>query len=274
MKHVDHVRRQVRGTGITDTYLSLCFNQVTRMYNVDYNTSFRTTGKRDEMVNLFGELQQDLCCYCMRKIQRGTPQATLEHIIPQSTDRTQDMLPYFNLGYGSLNGDTLIASREFNRLHNPDFPPRPHTVAYHNFALSCNGDFVPDGASICCNNRRGDAFVNPVYLNSDIETMIAYLPDGRIQPVSGSILFEDIVDLIRIVALNHDALKEIRWIWHELSSIPLNEIERIERNNERKQLLLKYLDGEPKKINKLAEKYMDKDRWNRLMSYSWFHRKT
>lgn len=273
MKHIDHIKASVSGNKITDNYLSVCFNQQTRMHSVDYDSSFRVSGKRGEMIQLLGRLQNNLCCYCMRKLQLNSAETTLEHIIPQSIGSTVDMQPYFNLGYPNLLAEHLIASREFSSLRSPSIPPRPHTVAYFNFTLSCNGTFLPDGISVCCNNYRQDKFINPVFFNPDIEQQVTYNSDGKIYPVHGCHLFAEITDLIVKTRLNYKELVEIRKIWHALSNITLKEIEEKNTEPQRKRLLLINLTGNIKEINKLADKYKINQRWKTLMSYSWFHQR-
>lgn len=271
MKYLDHVRGRVRGCRITDSYLAACFNQQTRMYSPDYEGTFRTSGRRDEMTSLLGELQDCHCCYCMRKIRMGTEEATLEHIIPQSVTQTSEMKPYFDLGYDSLRREHLIATREFCGLYSPVIPPRPHTVAYHNFALSCNGSFVDGGRSLCCNNYRGNAFVNPVYLNGGVADMVEYCRDGEMRPVSGCGLYGDIVDMIKDTGLNCNNLKMIRRIWFALSEVDLDSILSLKREKDRKLLLLKYLDWPPKELNKCIEFFIRDAHWDLLMAYRWFH---
>ncbi|MDE6559207.1 MAG: hypothetical protein K2K29_04925 [Muribaculaceae bacterium] len=225
------------------------------------------------MLNLLGELQDQYCCYCMRRINMGSDEATLEHIIPQSMTQTADMKPYFDLGYDSLSSERLIATREFCGLYSPDIPPRPHSVAYHNFALSCNGSFAEGGISMCCNNYRGNSFVNPVYLNEGVADMVEYCCDGEMRPVSGCVLYGDIVDMIKNTGLNCKNLKTIRRIWYALSEVGLDDILNLKREKDRKLLLLKYLDWAPKELNKLVEFYIEDTHWDLLMSYKWFHGK-
>lgn len=139
---------------------------------------------------------------------------TLEHIIPKSLTSSKDMDPYFKRGHPNLTEAVLRTTTEFNDAYiQTPIPPYPHDVAYDNISLSCDGSFRPDVRNgACCNNKRGDQTVNPVYLYPDIERTINFLPNGIMSPDKTSPFFEDTVNLIIKTDLNCSQLKEIRRI--------------------------------------------------------------
>lgn len=110
MEYIETLHRQVDGNNITERYLAdKCVvsengRQVYR--NIDYSNTFRPDYS-NEMAILLGDVQNDMCCYCMRQLPKGSPQITLEHIIPQSSSIDQ-FNRYISLGYNELSEINLI----------------------------------------------------------------------------------------------------------------------------------------------------------------------
>lgn len=137
---------------------------------------------RPRMFKLLGDRQHYRCCYCMRRIHDHN--RTLEHIIPRSHGSHDCFDSYQLLGYAPLDRSRICA-------HYPDepnplipvwdgraVPPYPHNVAYGNLVVSCDGK-MHESRPECCNPTRGDSWIEPLYLNADVDRFIEYRPDGE-----------------------------------------------------------------------------------------------
>lgn len=279
MMHINHQAHSVLGNEITKAYLGMCFNQVTRrVENVDYDGSFRSSGKWDEMATYLNGIQRGYCCYCMRKIAYHSKSLTLEHIIPKSFDSEDKFAEYRHLGYPQLTQDQLIPTSEYMHNISQFTPPYPHTVAYWNLAVSCNGSFLPESrGGKCCNNYRGNEFVNPIYLRSDISRIVGYDENGRLKCLDDNHL--PMVDAFaRGAHLNYKDLVEIRHIWMALRDCDIKMLEQTMTEGKRKTLLVLSLRqyhnqdaNAMKTLDALATKYSKPIEWQNLMDYSWYH---
>lgn len=272
MVHIETFHRQVDGNNITQRYLSeqcVVMGDKKRIYrNIDYSGSFRPK-YANEMCNLLGEVQNDLCCYCMRHLPKDSKQITLEHIVPQSCS-DEEFDRYISLGYNELTEKNLILTHAFSgKPIATELPPMPHTVAYHNFLISCDGSFVTDNKShLCCNNARGDQFLIPVFFNENIADEIEYTPQGVAKAKNTAIHRAKIISTISVARLNCNTLKEIRSIWYKFRALPLQMLEEAVYDYRKKtSLLLKYCENN----NSLKNKYVRSYKWQLLLSYSWFH---
>lgn len=234
-------------------------------------------------------LQDYYCCYCMRRVGKNQSHATLEHIIPQSlgstlgTDKAEnkriayELRKYYSFGHDAISPRRVMLTNYFLAVRKPrQIPPHPHTVAYHNFAMSCNGSFLPDSiSSVCCNNPRGDALVNPVYLASDIESQVEYKDNGIMLPKIGARLYSDIVLCINKAKLNCRELQEIRHLWYLLRKQPLQLLRDYENLNEINRrgklvaLLLPFYGA--KEASKMAQTFARISQWATFLAYGWFY---
>lgn len=272
MEYIETLHRQVDGNNITERYLAdKCVvsengRQVYR--NIDYSNTFRPDYS-NEMAILLGDVQNDMCCYCMRQLPKGSPQITLEHIIPQSSSIDQ-FNRYISLGYNELSEINLIHTDVFSgKSISTPRPPLPHAVAYHNFLISCDGSFIPDNNShLCCNNARQEKLLIPVFFDADIEQNIEYTPSGEAKAADKARQKSNITVAISAAKLNCKPLREIRRIWYCLRHIDLDTI--ISAVNDRRTkiiLIMKHC-----KDNNLLNKYtIYPYKWELLLSYSWFH---
>lgn len=291
MKPVNHKLRQKSGVSITEAYLrNECFDTTTKCYHsVSYDGSFRDCGYRQRMLTELCLLQDYYCCYCMRRVGKNQSHATLEHIIPQSlgstlgTDKAEnkriayELRKYYSFGHDAISPRRVMLTNYFLAVRKPrQIPPHPHTVAYHNFAMSCNGSFLPDSiSSVCCNNPRGDALVNPVYLASDIESQVEYKDNGIMLPKIGARLYSDIVLCINKAKLNCRELQEIRHLWYLLRKQPLQLLRDYENLNEINRrgklvaLLLPFYGA--KEASKMAQTFARISQWATFLAYGWFY---
>lgn len=187
MRFIDKHERQIEGSRITEDYLEnecKMTDPITgniRYMNIDYPGSFTNRGYKNRLLELGMTSQNKFCCYCLRKIERKQS-ATLEHIIPQNSQTTAGYDRY-----EELSAHEIVLTSHFTSANNQSRPPYPHTVAWNNLVVSCNGRFPLDNhvASHCCNNARSSDFAPPVYYLRDIESRIVFMQDGTMQANNG-----------------------------------------------------------------------------------------
>lgn len=153
------------------------------------NLSFEEVNK-DEMTRLLVDEQDGYCCYCMRRLHLESDgihrkNVTLEHVIPHKIKEVE-----WNVDRNKYRALSTLDSRDVavcysGELTDPaqrfGMPPFPHFIAYDNLVASCDGQTLNnDGAEInhhCCNNMRGNRYVEPLYFHPDVESEVKY--DGR-----------------------------------------------------------------------------------------------
>ncbi|MGM9820378.1 MAG: hypothetical protein ACI3Z9_06205 [Candidatus Onthomorpha sp.] len=185
----------------------------------------RTTQKKDLINNVLLPEQQSCCCYCMRKLDVSS--ATIEHIIPQSIPKGNQMQAYFHLEFKGLNAKNICHTEDYVKGKS-EGGQYPHEVAYHNFAIACKK----------CNNTRGNYDIVPMFLFPDIEQNVTYDTNtGEITWVDDPAIKEDTPTqrpTVEKIGLNSPSLKAIRAVWfysskHELSiSVNTNRNDRSE----------------------------------------------
>lgn len=277
MRFIDKItrNRSRNGGNITAAYLSSCWNpEASRFVGIDYDGNFRSSGTYARMVDfLCSEVQDHLCCYCMRRFSH-LGDVTLEHIIPHRS-RVDDFPMYFQFGYDGLDDTHIEPLTTFiiNR-HSPNSDiPHPHTVAYHNFAASCDGAFIPDlPGGKCCNLARGNSFIDPLFLSHNAAQRIAYTEDGMAVPTNDSDILAQ--NFINATKLNTPRLREIRLLWYRLSEFTREDILGITTENERQEMLTRVLFRDSSELNRdisILKNYKNPSYWLTLMSYDWFY---
>lgn len=163
--------------------------------------------------------QEGVCCYCLRKLDNCNHR-TIEHLIRNHAESQEEMDSYRTR---PTELDGLVWSRVFTSDKNPIYPPYPHSVAYQNLVVSCDGDlFNENSKPVSCNLKRGKAFVPPFVLYEDIADRFVYYPDGTadwLDDPNGSIGRKSVVS---ILGLNKPVLKMIRRIWFYIASHRIN----------------------------------------------------
>lgn len=273
MRYIDKNAKRTEGRNITDEYLDnecRTTDQVTgniRYMNVDYSGSFTNKGYKNKLLELGMALQNKFCCYCLRKIGRKQF-ATLEHIIPQSSKTTNSYDRY-----NELSEHEIVLTSDFTSADNQTRPPYPHTVAWNNLVVSCNGRFPLDNnvSSHCCNNARSSDFAPPVYYLRDIESRIVFMQDGTMM-AGNSDLHDDVQSTINAAKLNYPALKEIRRLWYLLRNRPYREIvECLYDRNLRTQTLYSIFSMKDLADIRLVCKYQKDEYWEVFMKYHLFY---
>lgn len=274
MRYIDKRANEEEGNLITDGYLEnecKTADQLTgevRYQNIDYAGSFSTGGYKKQMLELGMVSQQRYCCYCLRKIGKSKS-ATLEHIIPQKSASTQGYDRFTEL----YNRQVMLTS-EFTYAENQTRPPYPHTVAWNNLVVSCDGRFPIDNqvSSHCCNNARSSEYAPPVYYLPDLESRLVYMQDGTLQPLVGN-RQDEIRATIGSAKLNCQALKEIRRLWYLLRNCPYKEIVSClyDRNLRMKTLYSVLPMKDSTEVN-MVFKYLKDEYWRTFMEYHLFYK--
>lgn len=242
---------------------------------------------RKRLTQLLLDDQNDMCCYCLRKLKTNQDEAyseqkiTLEHIIPNSYTSADDVA-YYQTAPGLTADDVVLSDiyetpeyRQCREIH-------PHKVAYNNLVASCNGTF-PDKQSknygkqkICCNIYRGNSQAYPVYFLNNIDALIDYLSDGDVQAVIGTREESYVATAIANTNIQCDSLKDIRHIWYLLRHTSENEIYACNKNDDKRKYLLSKLlfDADATDLDRsmdLFEKYSKSTYWDTLILYNEFY---
>jgi hypothetical protein len=282
MRYIDKSAHLQAGHDITDQYLdSTCKvddgDGSYHYQNVDYDGSFGRTGAKNAMAQLALANQDSFCCYCMRDLHLQNQDVTLEHIIPQSCDGAKFNY-YVGLNVPPLTADNMVRTGDFTGVENVKVPPRPHTVTFENLVASCDGTF-PDktGSSQCCNHKRGQKDVYPMFYVTSVGDEITYMEDGSMQPSVGCVCQAEFRHTIDNVRLNCQNLKDIRRLWHLFDCEEFQVLvscldDRNLRNRTLITVLFKELDL-VERDSDILTKFMKDDYWKTFLMYHWFHHK-
>lgn len=282
MRYIDKNTHLQAGHDITDRYLdSTCkvddSDENYYYQNVDYDGSFGKTGAKDAMMRLALGNQENFCCYCMRDLHLQNQRITLEHIIPQSCDKAKFNL-YIGLNVSPLTADNVVRTGDFTSVPNVSTPPRPHTVTFENLVASCDGTFPDkDGTSQCCNHKRGDNEVYPMFYVATVGDEITYMDDGSMQPSVGCAHQMEYRRTIENVRLNCQNLKDIRRLWHLFDCEEFQVlVSCLDDKNLRNRTLITVLFKQKDLVERdsdILTKFMKDDYWKTFLLYHWFHHK-
>lgn len=280
MRYIDKNKHLQEGHDITDRYLET----VCRVddgggnyhyQNVDFEGSFASTNAKSDMQYLTMKSQENLCCYCMRDLHMQKQRITLEHIIPQRAGQLEYRY-YTGMDVFPLTVTEVILTDDFSGPPNVTYPPRPHTVTFENLVASCNGTFPDkDGAAQCCNHRRGQRHIYPLFYISGIENEITYMEDGTMQPAvrcARQVEYRQTIDSVR---LNCQNLKDIRRLWHLLGNEDRDVLVAcLNDRNLRNRKLMAVLSLDNRLIKQdinILNKFMKDEYWKTFLLYHWFH---
>lgn len=280
MKYIDKSNHLQEGHRITDGYLNVqCRiddgNGNHHYQNIDYDSSFGDSGAKAAMQQLALASQDNLCCYCMRDLARQNQQVTLEHIIPQHAT-AGDFGRYTSLCVEPLTVDRVIRTDDFAGVPNIGVPPRPHTVTFENIVASCDGTF-PDreGTSQCCNHKRGNGFVYPMFYVAVVAEELSFMEDGSMQPNTNCTHHAEYRQTIEHTRLNCQNLKDIRKLWHLFAGVDGRVlIACLKDKNLRIKTLMAVLFKKAEQSeadSKILGKFLKDDYWKTFLLYHWFH---
>ena len=197
---------------IIDPYLA--WAQTQQWYGVNIDNLYKKLGlklatgfnNRQRLVDtvLLPE-QLNRCCYCMRRIANHSDDASIEHIVPQSTVINADMNQYFSARSGGLNAANVCLSQDF--INNGSVPPPyPHHVAYHNYVVACRK----------CNSERRHYKIEPLFLFNGIHGEVTYdvytgMAEWAMDPAYADP--NPVLPTLEKAGLNRPILKAIRVVW-------------------------------------------------------------
>lgn len=275
MKYIDKNRNRQQGEGIVSEFLD-CFHARRNAYPDDMYSAFsREIDDAHDHVRFLDRLknevlipeQQGHCCYCMRNLN-SCHRVTVEHIMPNHAVNTVE-LDQYRLRPTPLDG--LPHSDDFKSMNPMVYPPHPHSIAYQNLVLSCDGDFFHENTrAACCNLKRRHQFVPPLVLYPEITETFVYRADGWAEWTEDPQPPHSVNNAMRILGLNNGVLRMIRRIWFFCQD------QHLEPQEQGKEIivntLMGYLDPNStteSEIQMLAnfkkEKY-----WNLLLQYEAF----
>jgi hypothetical protein len=280
MKYIDKNALLKAGRDITDQYLETTCKVDDgagnfHYQNVDYDGTFGDTGAKNAMMQLALDSQESFCCYCMRDMHLQNQIVTLEHIIPQSSD-SEKFNRYVGYNVAPLTAQYVVRTGDFTGVQNVNVPPRPHTVAFENLVASCDGTF-PDkkGSSQCCNNKRGQEDIYPLFYVVTVGNEIAYTEDGSMQPNAQCALQAEYRITIEKARLNCTNLQDIRRLWHLFAGERMENLTAcIADKNKRSMLLLQVLYHDNRLMMqdaRIHNKFMRDEYWKTFLMYHWFH---
>ncbi len=280
MRYIDKHTHLQEGHSITDGYLdSYCrIDDGDGNYhyqNVDYDGTFSDSGAKAAMQQLLMDVQDGFCCYCMRDLSQKYQKVTLEHIIPQSAS-AEELGSYTALGVVPLTNVEVIRTADFTGVPIIGISPRPHTVTFENLMASCDGMFPETGATAqCCNHKRGNKFVYPMFYVAMVENEIAYMEDGTMQPNGQCMLAQVYRDTIEHTRLNCQNLKDVRRLWHLFAGVDYRLLVAcVSDRNLRTKTLKTVLFKKPEQSeadSKILGKFLKDDYWKTFLLYHWFH---
>ena len=218
MKYIDKTLKKQVGEQIITEFLD-CFHKRTGAYPKDMYKAFCTeiddahnhVKFRTRLESVLMTEQNGLCCYCMRRLSE-CKKMTIEHIMPNhAVDKAE--LDEYRTKKTELDG--LPHTDDFIAQSSIVYPPHPHSIAYQNMILSCDGDLFKENnvRPVCCNLKRAHRFLPPFVLYNNITQKFNYTVDGMAEWVDDPEPPQSKKNAMRILGLNTSALKMARRIW-------------------------------------------------------------
>lgn len=248
------------GHRIVDSFITGCWQEDSGKYiNLKYNEL-----KRNKSFNeLLLEEQMGFCCYCMRKISLN--EITLEHVMPYQIDK--DCPNQVSHYYCYVSPQKVIYQPNIEQGVRLKYPPYPHRIAYENLTASCDGSIYEDGEKYilhaCCNNKRGNDKIIPLFFLPRIHTIIKYEEDG-------TLLYTDEYETtIKSLNLDCDSLRLIRKVWARIRkrNIKVTEVKAGEHNEDIRKNILVILGIERVEEKKMLHILY----WKLLIQFYWFY---
>ena len=218
MKYIDKRIKKEEGEAIISEFLD-CFYKRKGTYPADMYKAFGSEIDDNHCGTKFSKRlidevlmpeQDGRCCYCMRRFSADGP-VTIEHLMPNHADDKAE-LELYRTRPTELDG--LPHTKDFKAMNPIVYPPHPHSIAYQNMVLSCNGDFFHvKSKPVCCNLKRRHSFVPPFVLHDNIADTFVYYVDGTAEWTEDPNPVDSCNNAVKILGLNNTVLKMIRRIW-------------------------------------------------------------
>lgn len=278
-----HQYKDAQGIPQDGQYVNVVYDELSVN---DMTLKGKKESHRDHLIDVMRMTQQDShgvqhCCYCMRRIDNEN--VTLEHIIQHCLNDHAQYNRYINYGLPFLTANNVILACDYTAKFNAArqcVPPYPHVMAYHNLVASCYGYFPKEEnreqqLTVCCNNKRSDAHVYPLFYDVAWREKVKYSRNGWMVVIyngADADIKQGLVNLTSKVGLNATPLLEIRRLWFLLRKENLSVLRSINTKYGRgAKLYLVLTSAEATEKDKpLRKKYSIDDYWVLLMKYDWF----
>ena len=243
------------------------------------NLYYDVVDKNDLIYHLVKE-QEGYCCYCMRRLyiqKEGNHEknVTLKHVIPHKITPKEwehDRAKYRQ--FSNLRDDKVtvcLGGKLIDPKRRFGMPPFPHFIAYDNLVASCNGQTLnEDGEEIkqhCCNNMRGNNYVEPLYFHSNVAEEIGY--DGRGHIICAE---EYVPYLQKEIGVNimSPFLNRVRLFWKQVadSEYTVEQLYEAESDEELRQNIIDDIF-----VTDLLGEWqflMKRKNWSIYLAYDWF----
>lgn len=210
---------------------------------------------RRKLRNVLGSEQNEMCAYCMKKV--NSEKGTADHVIPKYISESEYGKASGFLGQGLYRRD-FIWDKKCTSLSFPNF--YPHTLAYGNLVFACDK----------CNERKDRDLMRPLFFGNPVE--INYNQNGLLQTKESDALPNNLK-----AWLNIDSHLHFRSIWRavKLSGLTVADVSVAKDENSR-ILLLKSIQQHitnPVLIRKIASdinRYTPNSMWKELLRFQWF----
>lgn len=282
---IDKHNRGKRGKGhhIVNDFLRKAWNEQEGKYvNCDYS-SFKRNGKIERLLH---QEQGGFCCYCMRHLTVGN-HTSLEHIMPHHCKKKNGKADYKTINYYKRFNKNFrkVAYIHLNgsSRHWHIGLKYPHFCAYENLVLSCDGSLFIDEDKgkysssqlhLCCNERRGNKQIVPLFFLPNVNELFVYREDGGIgvsNKVKSPLRQIELSNTIDELALEHERLQIIRQIWYYITKnhrYGIEEVKSAISDDTLRQNMLADC-GVPVRIAKRVKQPIY---WSLLYEYFWFYR--
>ena len=276
MRFIDKAdtKNRVIGLTINRRILNSCWNG-TRYANLYYDTVDKI-----ELIHHLAAEQDGYCCYCMRRLhlqdeENHRKNVTIEHVIPHKIEQANwesDRVKYRK--FTTLNDKNITVCPK-GELPDPavkfGMPPFPHFLSYDNLVASCDGQTLNEVAQEvphhCCNNKRGNIYVEPLYLHKDIASEISYDGRGHIQCPEQYVPY---LDEGGVNIMCH-FLNDVRLFWKQIadSEYTAKQVDEAEDNEDlRTNIIDDVFTNDPTGHWLFLT---DKNAWCIFSDYSWFY---
>ena len=285
MKYIDKLNTTNARQGVkkTQKFIDDCW-QGGPYKELTYDQYKKDPGFVDILVKdqVDGLSKRSFCCYCMRTliVNNGSvdhpENVTLEHIIPHhisQSDWNKDRHKY--QAYGNLDANHVnvcIGGVLSNTATQIKSLPHPHFISNYNLVVSCDGKILEGKGVVpshCCNNMRGNRYVEPLYLKSDVESLIKYDFKGCLD------FDDDVIDSEWFdsshLNLSAPGLNKIRRLWYLVSRTNYTPADVCSAETDemlKKNILDAAITGE---TSLWSNFYNIKNVWNLFSEYSWFY---
>jgi hypothetical protein len=256
----DNKKYKTRGHDIIHSFIDGCWQNNSNKYvNLGYDEL-----KRNENFNdLLLEEQKGFCCYCMRKIPVN--KLTLEHVMPRNikTDIANEVKHYYQF----ISPQRVQYLSQINPNNKLKYPPYPHCIAYENLTASCDGSIYEEGGKYrlhaCCNNKRENEKIIPLFFLPRIHYILIYEEDGRLTYT------EEYDSTIKSLNLDCNSLRLIRKVWACIrnNNVKIADVRAAEKDKSlRKDIIVQLGLDRTEESNIKNDLY-----WELLLQFHWFY---